>query len=530
MKELAFWIVPPVVGAVIGYVTNDIAIKMLFRPLEEKRIFGIRIPFTPGILPRQRHQLADNIGRMVARELITEEIIRERVRRDDFRLSLERSVAEYSTRLLSTPIAELALKVPPFEGSEAADRLGASDLARLLGSVVERFLASPVFSDIVDRAVAAAVATLGKKTIAELSGGDRTGLVKQISERFSSVLSATLGESGAEESLSESLGSFVESLVKEGASLGSVLPSGTVESAARIAEAAYPALIDEALRYLARRDVRAELESHGRVFLRDAIGRLNIFQRFFLSAAQYDRTLDEKLPEILDDLIVHLTGAARGEKGRTRFAVAVRDGLERFLASSVAEASASMGMEPSELARALARGIMNVLSAAGTRAAIAKALNRLVDELVHEPLMVIAEKRVGIDTDALIAAATGALKGLAAAGAGPAVARAIDAFLADRGKSTISDLLGLEETGKEKLDRFLADRVLALIDERISAALSTLDVRTLVAERIDSLDMLAVESLVLDILANQLRWINVFGAILGAVIGLTQAGLSVYLR
>lgn len=530
MRDLVAWIAPPVVGAIIGYVTNDIAIKMLFRPLAEKRIFGIRIPFTPGILPRQRHQLADNIGRMVARELITEDIIRERVRRSDFRLSVERSVAASSAHLLSHPIGKLALEVPPFEGDGEADRLGSSDLARLLGNLAERFIASPAFSDIVDRAVAAAVSTLGGKTIAELAGGDRAALIRRISERLSSFLSATAEDPKVEGQLAESLARYVDSLVQAGNSLGSVLPADTADGIARMAEAAYPELIEASLRFLARREIRAELESHGRVFLRDAIQRLNVLQRFFLSAAQYDRTLQEQMPQIIDDLIGHLATAAREEKGRSRFVTGVRDGMERFLAYNVADAAASLSLEPASLSRAISHGLVRILSAEGTSGAIASLLTRIVGELVDEPLLRLVEKRIGIDGETLIRAVSASIKSFAAVAPGPAVARAVDAFLADRGDSSLAEILGIDAAGKDKLDRFLADRILALIDERISAALSTIDIRSLVSERIDSLEMESVESLVLDIMANQLRWINVFGAILGAVIGLAQATLSFYLR
>jgi uncharacterized membrane protein YheB (UPF0754 family) len=529
MSQWVAWIAPPAVGAIIGYVTNDIAIKMLFRPLAEKRIFGLRVPFTPGILPRQRHQLADNIGRMVARELITEDIIRERIRRDDFRLTLERSVAEYSSRLLSAPIGKLALAVPAFEETSRADSLGASDIARLLGSLAERFIASPAFTEIVDRAVAAAVATIGQKTITELAGGDRATLVRSISGRVAAVFEATASSSSVVGSLSDSVGNFIGSLAAEGKSIDSVLPDGAAASIARAADAAYPLLIEAALRYLAQREVRSELEAHGRVFLRDTIQRLNVFQRFFLSAAQYDRTLHEQMPQIVDDLISHVAESARGEKGRARFTAAVRDGVERFLSSTVSEASASLGMDSSALAGRIAQVVVKVLSARGTGIAVSHLVTNYVGELVDEPLIRIAERTIGVDTDTLIRTISTAVKGLASADPGPAVARAVDAFLADRGESSISDLLGIDAAGKEKLDRFLADRVLALIDERISAALSTLDVRTLVSARIDSLDMVSVESLVLDILANQLRWINVFGAILGALIGLVQAALSAYL-
>lgn len=60
-----FVLAGPVVGAVIGYITNYIAIKMLFRPLEPKYILGRRVPFTPGIIPRRKHQLADALGNAV---------------------------------------------------------------------------------------------------------------------------------------------------------------------------------------------------------------------------------------------------------------------------------------------------------------------------------------------------------------------------------------------------------------------------------------------------------------------------------
>ena len=52
----------PAIGAVIGAVTNQIAIKMLFRPYAPVRIFGQRLWFTPGVIPAQRHIIASNIA------------------------------------------------------------------------------------------------------------------------------------------------------------------------------------------------------------------------------------------------------------------------------------------------------------------------------------------------------------------------------------------------------------------------------------------------------------------------------------
>ena len=56
------YIAIPLIGAVIGYVTNWIAVKMLFRPRKEIRVFGKRLPFTPGVIPRGQGRLARAVG------------------------------------------------------------------------------------------------------------------------------------------------------------------------------------------------------------------------------------------------------------------------------------------------------------------------------------------------------------------------------------------------------------------------------------------------------------------------------------
>ncbi|ABK62599.1 DUF445 domain-containing protein [Clostridium novyi] len=62
-----------IVGAIIGYITNWLAIKMLFRPHEEKRIFGIKIPFTPGLIPKEQKRIAKSVGNAVGEHLLTKD-------------------------------------------------------------------------------------------------------------------------------------------------------------------------------------------------------------------------------------------------------------------------------------------------------------------------------------------------------------------------------------------------------------------------------------------------------------------------
>ncbi len=65
MIGILHYIGPVVIGGVIGYITNYIAIRMLFQPYEAKYIGKWQIPFTPGIIPRRKDAFAEALGAAV---------------------------------------------------------------------------------------------------------------------------------------------------------------------------------------------------------------------------------------------------------------------------------------------------------------------------------------------------------------------------------------------------------------------------------------------------------------------------------
>jgi len=65
----------PLVGAVIGYFTNYIAVKMLFHPYKEIKVLGFTLPFTPGVIPKNRPRLARAIAHAVSDVLLTKQDI-----------------------------------------------------------------------------------------------------------------------------------------------------------------------------------------------------------------------------------------------------------------------------------------------------------------------------------------------------------------------------------------------------------------------------------------------------------------------
>ncbi|AVQ37590.1 DUF445 domain-containing protein [Clostridium botulinum] len=69
------FLIASIIGGIIGYLTNWIAIKMLFRPYEEKKIFGMKVPFTPGLIPKEKTRIAKSVGNAIGEHLLSSEII-----------------------------------------------------------------------------------------------------------------------------------------------------------------------------------------------------------------------------------------------------------------------------------------------------------------------------------------------------------------------------------------------------------------------------------------------------------------------
>lgn len=67
--------IPPLVGAIIGYITNDIAIKMLFHPRRPIYIGKWKLPFTPGLIPKEKRRVAQSIGNVVSNQLLNSDTL-----------------------------------------------------------------------------------------------------------------------------------------------------------------------------------------------------------------------------------------------------------------------------------------------------------------------------------------------------------------------------------------------------------------------------------------------------------------------
>ncbi len=89
------YLIGPAVGGLIGYITNYIAIRMLFRPHQAKYFMGIHIPFTPGIIPKEKSRIASSIGKAVSENLMNREVLEKSLLSDEMLTKMNNAIDEF---------------------------------------------------------------------------------------------------------------------------------------------------------------------------------------------------------------------------------------------------------------------------------------------------------------------------------------------------------------------------------------------------------------------------------------------------
>lgn len=88
------YLLGPLTGGIIGYFTNWLAIKMMFRPHQPKYLFGIKIPFTPGLIPKERGRIAEAVATSISENLMNKEVLEKNLLSKDM---LTKIGTEYDT-------------------------------------------------------------------------------------------------------------------------------------------------------------------------------------------------------------------------------------------------------------------------------------------------------------------------------------------------------------------------------------------------------------------------------------------------
>ena len=489
---------PPCIGAFIGYLTNRIAIRMLFRPLRPWHIFGLRVPLTPGIIPAKRHALARSIGEMVGKKLLTSEELGRAIAAAPFQERLyglvARQVDEFCEREWP-PLAELA------PGEDGALREG---LTEALAETVNAWLAAPE----AERQLALWLAYVGANADAAL-----------FRPLLRHLLSSAFGEAGQGASrLGPAIGALLAARLRqaaaEGERLRDLLPEALPPHLHAILEEQSPDIWARVARHLLAPEARPQLLAALTVLARhllDSLGPVGAVAAGFFEPDTFADRINEYLDEHGDEVEKWLSGP----EIRERLAKVLQGSLDALLDRDMAGLLA--GLPPGRLAALCAAAGNQAASALRGDAALARLAEALAESL---PAALRVESG---DPGSANTKTAAALLGLLRGPQGRACIRAAAGALLGRLLARPLRLTGhVSPPLRARLTERLTGHAGALLLRELPELAPALGIRELVSAKVDSLELLQLERLLLDIMAEQFRYINLFGAILGFLIGLAN--------
>jgi uncharacterized membrane protein YheB (UPF0754 family) len=511
-------------GALVGYITNWVAIKMLFRPRRAWRIWGRRVPLTPGLFPQRRQALAVSLAKAARRHLLTDRAFMERLASIEIRMSVHQTVEKYLQAGLNRDWPSIDALVPASFSEEWKNLLSLVEVtiqARLRELVSRAEFASFVTEQIGGH--------LDEWLVRPIESWAPVECFERIPEQVSIYLVQLSQEDSFRSHLTHLLDEYLESLLNPNLTLNDLLPVEVKAALYSKLEEDLPRWIDQFAAILdddqIQKRIRIQVYEIVDGMLADAFQedslwdkiKLGFLEGFLMSTEELkeriDRGLNETAPR-LRQLVQH-AGI------RQAIHNVLRENLESLLARRLSEfqlpaetwssirdkvvAGLLLGMRQPpfqsqlqswlgqrlqgareksvqelfpgmiasrDVSRWMARQIMNILQQEKTVKALAQFLEQELIKLVQRPI--------------------GTLRRF------------------------------VSPTLCQKLCDAATDRLLSWLALELPHILQTIDLEKLLSHEVDKLSVEEVEELVLKVTGNQLSAITWFGAVLGGLIGLAQ--------
>jgi len=486
-------LITPFVTGLVGYCTNWLAIKMLFRPHKKSFLsFGWQ-----GVIPKNRGKLAAEIGVLVGDKLLRQEDIQSAFFSENVQEKLEKAVETELKSFLEKDFGKL---------SGVIEKTGIkSDVAvtALLQAVNSGGLIDHFISDI-------------KKTVKDKVFDIKIGDLEEHADGIKSAVEAILATGRIQSEAVNSISSSINNFVMSGKSLADVIPDTLLSKTEQLSEFVTQKILeslDNAMRDpKTRKKVSAKLvdikDSH---FSDGAVDQLKLgFLNMFMNEDSIVELVDKYLPklvtsikeseEVKKKISVSIDEYIKGVLNKPLFAHADTIGLESLfqLRTSVvtaAQQTLDSGQFSDKITSMINEMIRNnsdktlgeLLEGAGLKSALDEKINgsftlniRTASEKIHELTEKIHIKNV---------------------------------------YSVIPKRLfyGIKMT--------LLSEINKIVEKNTPKMLEAISFPKITEDRINSLDLYEVENLLFSFVKDSFRWINILGFVLGFLFGALQSGI-----
>ncbi len=514
------YLTPPVVGAFIGYVTNRIAIKMLFRPLKAWKIGRIRMPMTPGVIPSKRAELAMNMGEVVGDHLLTSEVIGRGLQQEVFQNHLYALIQERVEGIMQKDFGDLASTIPA--KFKVYFDIGTKTIRFQLKEQIHCFIHSEEFIETVGKAVDNQLSHFLEQEISSIiTGANREKTYHFLEKNISRMFESEAMEQWVEDFVHQK----VYSTLQQEKSLSDILPASIQELFIAMIEKQVPTFLSKIAVIVSEPDVREKIiqgACGGVDNFINSLGSMADMVRGFLPMAMVEEKIQEYLIEKNDDIIAWL----QSEKVQDRVATILRErSLEFSKKPIVAFIKAENENAIEEFCSQCTKQLLLLIRGEEVSATFISmfktnienhidsgsiSMRKVLVDLLGEQSMLSGKDWIKKEIQTLLQA-NNSLK---------TIDYLVDFLMESLLQKRIGKLARLVPGGvREGWSRSLQKVASTMLENEVPGLVQSLNIRKIVTEKVNSLDILKLEGLLLSIMEEQFKYINLFGALLGFLLG-----------
>jgi uncharacterized membrane protein YheB (UPF0754 family) len=504
-------------GAIAGGVTNAIAVWMLFHPYEPPNLFGWRIRRLQGAIPKNKARLASAMGRTVGNKLLTPEDLARTVSEPGFREAFDQRLAAFLRSLFEDHRGSLSELLPAQlvpELRRVLEETAAGLIARL-----QSYLESDEFRETARHWADRLADEVREKPLSELLTPEREQALAESAERW---IADVVSSSAFETSVRDWVDRGSERLLVPGRTFEQLLPIGLIATVERAIAGYMPIAIERLGGLLDDPEARRRLKRILHEVLDRFMGDLKFHQRLVAALIITPETVDRVLRAVEEEGATKVAELLSDPTVRDAMARGVNNAIVDFLGKPVVSVLGSPGDSPVEEAKGTLHNW--ALSLARNESTRTFLIERLRSTLIA------AERRTWDDVfrhlppekaaDAIVAAARSErareLYFDAATGL-------IDIIL-ERPIGRLGD--HLPPDAAERVERAIVPPFWSWLQEQVPGVAQRVDIAGRVERKILEFPTAQVEALVKGVTEKELKLIVRLGYVLGALIGLLSAGIS----
>ena len=491
---------------------------MLFHPYKSVKLFGLTV-WPQGMIPRHREKLAQSIGNAVGNELVSQQTVFDALFETDFfQRKVEDFVGTYTDELLSRVYPSFIDALPAQARAPILDTISA--LQYRLAEYIAEMLKSEETADAIERFVDKQVDELLERRVGDMVKDESVDRLLNFVEQRLQQFTAS---DGFETKVHDFVSGRLDDISRSQATLAETFTPETIGFIKDRIDQQVPPIVHHLAEIATSQTTRKQIGGLIKLEVDQYYEQLSLLKKIFISRERIHREVDELVNKTLPKRVEeYLRGEAFEQEAESFLNATIDNVMARPLDELIGQFDA---LRFEDLKTQISNRLIEMLRSEALSTSLSMQVTDAIDRLRPQTLGAVMQQ---VNSDSATQAKAFLTRSLLSLLSRDDTARTINAIMTAQIERLLIAPIGrlgdhVSQNAMQRASSALVERITAAARERLPLAIAEFDVGGLVRKKVSDYPLEKLEELVLSVAKDQLKTIELFGAVIGFFIGVAQA-------